>query len=281
MKRWGWLIPLMLLAGIGMGILYSWIIAPVRYVDTSPDSLRADFRDDIREAIAASYAATGNMERARARLAYLGDADPAQALNAQAQRMLTAGAQSDSVEQVARLAADLESEPAAAQLPTAQPEATATRVPALTRTPAPGLTETIIPEQIINPPATISSPTPRPTRTPTEAPGRPYDLVAQDTLCEPDLQEGLLQVVVTDARKRQVAGAEIIAAWDGGEEHFFTGFKPELGDGYADLVMQPGAEYSVRVAESGLPISGVIAPSCTARDGTVTTGQIRLTFQRH
>ncbi len=99
-------------------------------------------------------------------------------------------------------------------------------------------------------------------------------------MCEPDLPEGLLQILVNDSRRRPVPGVEIVTAWDGGEEHFFTGLKPELGNGYADFVMQPGTLYNVRIADGGPPTPGVTAPSCTATDGTVTTGQIRLTFQR-
>jgi hypothetical protein len=281
MKGFPWLLLFALAAGAGLGILYSWIIAPVQYVDTTPASLRADFKDQLRSVIAASYAATGNLERARARLKELGDTDPVRALSAQAQRMIAQGDSLGTVEEVAQLAEVLGSG-AAVQPSTATPPAPALVTPARSQAASipPALTKTIIPEQVINPPATISSATPRPTRTPTPAPGRPYELVAQDTLCDSELQEGLLQVIVMDARRREVAGAQIIASWDGGEEHFFTGFKPELGDGYADFIMQAGAQYSLRVADGGPPISGVSAPSCTANDGTVTTGQIKLTFQR-
>ena len=140
-----------------------------------------------------------------------------------------------------------------------------------------GLTETIIPDQVIEPPATISTATPRPTHTPTPPPGKPFEMVAQDTLCQTDLQDGLLQIVLTDSHRRQLAGIEI--SWDGGEDHFFSGFKPELGNGYADFVMQPGIVYSVRVAD-GTPVPNVSAPACTSADGTTFTGAIRLSFQQ-
>ena len=283
MKQSFWATLLALVCGAALGLLYSWVLAPVRYVDTTPDSLRADFKDQMRSSIAAAYAATGNIERARARLALLGDQNSVEALSAQAQQMLASGDSMGSVEQVAALAAELQSQPqpekvTAIPATSAQPEAPQQ---ATATAPAPNLTETAFPEQTIEPPAIASSPTPRPTRTATSAPGAPFELVAQDTLCEEGLQEGLMQVIVNDRRRRPVSGAEIIVAWDGGEEHFFTGFKPELGNGYADFIMQPGVLYSVRVAEGGPPISDVTPPSCTTSDGNSTTGAVKLTFQQH
>src|SRR5690606_23293442 len=80
-----------LLIGLGLGIAYSWFISPVTYVDANPSILRADFKDQYRIAIAASYQSTQDLARANARLILLGDADPIGALSAQAQRMLAAG----------------------------------------------------------------------------------------------------------------------------------------------------------------------------------------------
>jgi hypothetical protein len=144
----------------------------------------------------------------------------------------------------------------------------------------PGLTETIVPGQTIEPPLILSTSTQRPTGTSTRAPGALFGLIEQQSLCELDAQPGLLQIVLQDGRRRQLAGYEIAVTWAGGEEHFFTGFKPELGDGYADFVMQSGVEYSVRVTEGGAPVTAVSAPECAADDGTTFTGGIRLTFQQ-
>jgi hypothetical protein len=280
MRRFPWLFLFLFLVGAGLGLYYSWVVSPVRYVNTTPDSLRADFKDHLRSAIAAAYTATGNLERARARLVLLHDSSMVEALNAQAQRMLAAGDSSGSVEQVAQLAVDLEAGVPNVQQASLTPTLEPTR-PLLQDSPQPAApSETPIPGQATEPPGTANSPTPRPTRTRTPRPGAPFELIAQDTLCDAGLQEGLLQVIVTDSRRRQLAGREIVAAWDGGEEHFFTGYKPELGNGYADFIMQAGTQYSVSVAQGGSPVSAVTPPSCTASDGNVTTGQIKLTFQQ-
>ncbi len=95
--------------GLALGVLYAWVISPTRYVDTTPATLRADFKDQFRTAISAAYAATGNLDRARARLILLGDPDPVQALTAQAQRMLATGQPFSVAQQVAQLATDLAS----------------------------------------------------------------------------------------------------------------------------------------------------------------------------
>ncbi|MCB0120562.1 MAG: hypothetical protein KDD72_16115, partial [Anaerolineales bacterium] len=77
-------IILALLIGFGAGLVYSWELAPVTYVDANPALLRADFKDQHRIVIAAAYAANRDLARARARLNLLGDADPVAELSAQA-----------------------------------------------------------------------------------------------------------------------------------------------------------------------------------------------------
>ena len=64
MKRFPWDILLALLAGLGLGLIYSWVISPLKISDAEPLTLRADFKDHYRSAIAAAFAATGNLARA-------------------------------------------------------------------------------------------------------------------------------------------------------------------------------------------------------------------------
>jgi hypothetical protein len=281
---WAWLVALF--AGFGIGLAYAWAFSPVAYVDAEPRALRADFKDDFRAAIAAAYGANADLERARARLALLGDPDPYQALTAQAQRMLAAGESAESVQQVALLASALQGvQPVAAEPSATEPAALATGTEPTGQTTN---TETIPvesagPTTITEPtgtPVPLLTATPRPTRTATPTLGAPYQLVGQDTVCDPELEENLLQVVVTDLSRKQIPGAEIIITWNSGEEHIFTGLKPELGHGYADFVMTSGVSYSVRMADGGAPAAEISAPDCTTTDGEAYTGGIRLTFQQ-
>ena len=290
---WAWLLALVI--GFGLGLTYAWAIAPVQYVEAEPHILRDDFKDHFRSAIAAAYASNADLERARARLALLGDPDPSQALAAQAQHMLGTGESPEAVQQVALLASALQGQVVANQPSPATETATSSvstifsnssETPGLstsTSTTTVGTAETPAPTteiQSTNTPVPQLSATPRPTQTPTATLGAPYQLVGQDTVCEPDLAEGLLEVIVTDIRRNQIPGAEIIITWSNGEERIFTGLKPELGHGYADFLMTPDVAYSVRMADGGTPASDLSAPECESSNGELYLGGIRLTFQQ-
>jgi len=273
---------IVLILGFGLGLTYAWIISPVKYVEADPQALRADFKDYFRSAISAAYASTGDLERARVRLALLNDPDPAQALIAQAQRMLASSASPEAVQQVALLADALQGQ-AAVVTPTQQIPPTNT----VETSVQPDNVATNTPEEIstseiesTNTPISEVTPTPRPTLAPTATLGAPYQLVGQDTICEPELAEGLLQIYVTSAARKPIPGAEIIVTWSNGEEHIFTGLKPEISNGYADYLMTPDISYSVRMAGGGTPATDLSIPTCTGTEGENYLGGLRLTFQQ-
>lgn len=285
-------IALALLVGFGLGLAYSWLLSPVTYVDANPTLLRIDFKDQYRIIIAASYAANQDLPRAQARLNLLGDANPISALSAQAQQMLAAGEPFENARPLAQLATDLQrgyvSEPfTPTPFPTFNtPEAQSAVTPTenstqpevedeATITPLP----TIFFEQTPLTPLVQETSTLRPTFTPTAGPGVPFVLMDQETSCEPGMS-GKMQFILTDSRRREVPGVEIIVTWNDGEDRFFTGFKPELGDGYADFVMQPDTLYNIRIVTGGAFVPDVLAPACTDANGNTYTGSILLTFQR-
>ncbi|MGC8856480.1 MAG: hypothetical protein ACP5QU_06755 [Anaerolineae bacterium] len=282
MKRTFGPILLALLAGLGLGLLYSWVISPVRYVDTTPASLRADFKDRFRTLIAAAYAASRNLDRARARLSTLGDSDPVQALSAQAQRMLAAGESFPAIQQVARLASDLQNAADVTPLAslTSPPPARPSPLPTLNTPTVITTSEPVFTAEVTNEPPLVVTSTPRPLPTPTAIAGPPFRLISQESLCDENLPEGLLQIIIQDRNRQQLAGIEIIITWLNGEDHFFTGLKPEMGNGYADFAMQSEVVYSVQIASEGAPISNIQAPSCTTPSGRPFLGSIRLIFQQ-
>ena len=87
-RRGSWYLLTGVVIGLALGLVYAWLISPVAYVDTEPATLRKDYKEIYRDQIAAAYTATGNLPRARLRLALLKDADPAAALAAHAQSIL-------------------------------------------------------------------------------------------------------------------------------------------------------------------------------------------------
>ncbi len=277
---------LALLAGSGLGLIYSWMISPPRIIDAGPAVLRADFKDEYRSVIAAAYNATGNLPRAQARLALLGDPDPVEALNAQAQRMLASGDRFENPDHVAALALalDVDHDRAPVSTPTVETAgnfdntATATSPPPPPEVPI-ELTET--PEIIeIQPTEPVSVATPRPTRTLIPTLGAPFALTGQETICDSNLPDGLLQVLVLNSNRRQLAGVEIVITWDGGKEQFFTGLKPELGNGYADYIMTPDVTYAIQLARGSDVALGIVAPTCQTSSGETFFGGVKLTFQQ-
>jgi|YNPBryantNP2012_1023418.scaffolds.fasta_scaffold10966_4 hypothetical protein len=67
-----------ILLGAVLGMLYGWLINPVRYVDTAPDMLRADYKADYVLMVAEVYAKDGDLAMAQFRLARLGTESPLQ-----------------------------------------------------------------------------------------------------------------------------------------------------------------------------------------------------------
>jgi hypothetical protein len=277
---WLWVVGLVL--GFSLGLYYAWKISPVKYVDTVPLSLKEEYKDAYRLVVGSAYLANGDLARAQARLTQLGDTDPLAALAAQAQRMLAAGQPPESIRPLAGLAAALKGNDAI-ESPTPALIADAS---GMTFTPPPDAIQTATgtreptPTTNADTPTALPTTTPRPTRTPTPTMGAPFVLASQETLCNTLLQAGVLQVFVNNSSDDPVAGAEIVISWNGGENHFFTGLKPELGDGYADFLMTPGTVYAVRLAAGGSPVTDLTAPSCKDERGETFWGGIRLIFKQ-
>ena len=76
MARWIRFI-LVILVGVAAGLFYGWIIKPVQYVDTTPDSLHLAYQSDYVLMIAESYSAEGDLAMSVRRLALLGTSPPA------------------------------------------------------------------------------------------------------------------------------------------------------------------------------------------------------------
>ena len=76
MARWVRFI-LAILVGAAAGLFYGWVINPVNYVDTTPDSLRIDYQSDYVLMVAESYSAESDLAMAIRRLALLGNSPPA------------------------------------------------------------------------------------------------------------------------------------------------------------------------------------------------------------
>jgi hypothetical protein len=259
----GALLPFILAVALGMagGLYYSWVINPVEYIDTAPASLREDYKSDYLALIASAYASSSDLTRARVRLAAIPDPNPAGTLSQLAQTRLAQGKPESEARALALLAAAL------GEQPTPQTSATAH-----TETPSPFPTGP-------TPTPTFTRPPPA-THTATATPGAPFELLEKEKVCDSDFPAPLIQIEVIDAAGRPVPGVEIKVVWDTGQDHFFTGLKPELGGGYADFTMTAGVFYTLQLVESETPVTGLISEECIEDEGVSFPGSWRLTFQQ-
>ncbi|MFP3853619.1 MAG: hypothetical protein ACLFWD_04905 [Anaerolineales bacterium] len=62
--------------GLSAGLLYGWLLQPVEFVDTTPDSLRQDFKTDYVLMVAEAYQQEEDLAQAERRLARLGPQPP-------------------------------------------------------------------------------------------------------------------------------------------------------------------------------------------------------------
>jgi hypothetical protein len=259
MSRPSWLaLTFGIVLGLAAGLFYAWKIEPVAYTNTNPASLRADFRMDYLSLIASAYASSGDLDRARARLALFGEADTAPTLGALAQQRLAAGYPEADARALAALAAAL------GEKPGVLPQASQTRSPsgAVSQAPTPGPTRTVVPTA---------------TRSPSATPGAAFQLARQEPLCDDPLAPRI-QVQVLDAAGRGVPGVEVLVIWDEGQDRFVTGLKPELGGGFADFAAAADTTYTVQLEAAPAPVTGLKMESCPASEGEATTGSWLLIF---
>ncbi len=286
-ERGPWYLATGLILGLALGLVYAWVLFPVRFIDNAPSAMREDFKDQYRALIAIAYAANGDIGRAQARLALLGDPDVFRALSAQAQQALSAGGAPNEARALSELAAAVRQAPVLPATAYPGPPSSTPDPGASTQTadlsPSPTLEETVGASQTAATAAegTVQTPdptrrptrtptptrTPLPTRTPTATPGLPYVLQDRTQVCDPALPEALLQVVTLDADGNQVPGVELQVTWPAGEENFFTGLKPEIGIGYADFDMEPGVDYTLGIPEGGETVEGLSPEECSAESG--------------
>lgn len=283
--RGPWYLLTGLVIGIALGLGFAWLVSPVEYVNTSPASLRSDFKDDYRALVAVAYLASGNTERARKRLVELKDGDLIGNLSIQAQAWQALGNPESESKALGLLAASFIQGPTPTSNIIATNPTSTTPSPDLSPTPviiltsALDITITPTPRTGRTPSPTMTI-TPLPSRTPTPTPGAAFVLQNQQLVCDASLAQPYIQVEVLDAAGQPVPGVEIVVRWDNGEENFFTGLKPEMGLGYADFTMTPGITYTLQLVLGSQPVNGLTPIECEAPGAGRIWGSWRLTFQQ-
>ncbi len=106
-----WYLLTGLVFGIAIGLVISLLIVPAVHREALPAELSPNAKNAYRAMIASTYQTDFNLERAQSRLALLGDADPGEALIAQAQEVIASGGSEEAARALAQLAAALDSLP--------------------------------------------------------------------------------------------------------------------------------------------------------------------------
>jgi hypothetical protein len=288
-RRGSWYLLTGAVIGVALGLIYSWVISPVEYVDAPPYALRADFKDEYRALVAAAYLYSNDLLRAKDRLAQLKDEESAQTVAMQAQRALAEGHPEGEVKALGILAMALGngtipdgSTVAPTQktinTPTAGAGTPTPIIQPLTDTPDSSQQATPIQMSTNSAPQTTYTWESLSTTTSTPNQGEAFLLQEQKLLCNLDQSQPMIMVEMQDSAGEPMPSVEMVVTWDGGEDHFFTGLKPELSLGYGDFLMTPGVVYSLHPAESGQTVSDLTAAECLSDDGSRYWGSWMLTF---
>lgn len=276
----GWALFFGVCLGIGLGLFYAWQIAPVQEVDTLPRQLRPEDKAHYVVAVGLRFAYDSDLARAVEALISLElGTDPFQKVAEIACDLARSG-YVDSTAGVRGVRAlktfyQLQGKAGCADvlvpdIQTAQvvevvvPTPTATVPPPPTKTP---LTEDATPAG-----GAFVVPTTRPQQTFT---GR-----IVSTFCDVSIS-GVIEVFVQAIGSQGIAGQVVRVRWDGGQDRFVTGLKPERGAAYADFQMEAGRAYTIDMPSQADPLpSPIEARPCTTEAGQSAITSYRVVFTR-
>jgi hypothetical protein len=254
------------LLGFAIGVGYAWVIHPADLQGSTPDALRAEYRGEYLLLIASSYQTTGDIHRARNRLAAFPGLDAAQ-IASLAQQVAASGGGEQTARDLAALALALGQQ-------TALPGPSETPM----RTIAVG---TVLPASSAEPTIAFTiSPLPSPaqqTAIPSPAVADRFRLESKETVCEnSENRKPQIQIWLKSAEGKGIPGLEFFVRWNGGSGRMVTGMKPDVDPGYADYEIDPGLLYEVSLGDGTFKVSGLQAPDCSKTGSGKTAGAIRL-----
>jgi hypothetical protein len=241
-------------AGVAGGLVYTWVLDPIEWYNTTPDALRAEDKLVYLMCIGDLYAAEGDLARAQARLAMVGLEADGPVLAGLIEQYLDSGGQPEEVRTLARLAEAL--------------GASGGVLLVFGSAPTPSLEA---------PTAMPTAPGASPTPVPTATPAPTFGLTEQTTVCAEPGQPGRIAVRVQDVEGNGLPGIELVVSWLTGQDRFFTGLRPGQGAGYADFEMLPKVEYDVALAG----FKGEVARRLTSdlAAGVCPTGTVALDWR--
>ncbi len=272
-----------LVIGLGLGLFYTWRISPIIETNTRPDQLRAEDRLNYIVAVALDYAYQEDLDRTYTLLAEIDPStDPFQlAANTVCDMKNKGRVQTSADIEVARyLISIFRFQPGVTPscdltvfatslpptlvtlAPTIPP--TPSPVPVASKTPTPDLQSnaTITPDIVSPPPTAITG---------------DFVIVSERPFCDPE-NSGIIEIFVREANTAAgVPGIEVSVQWSTPRgqvsQSFYSGLKPNRGDGYADFEMEAGNTYQVSLPGRGGPTQRLVADTCDD-EGTLRSYQV-------
>ncbi|MGF1504330.1 MAG: hypothetical protein GYB64_03830 [Chloroflexi bacterium] len=264
-----WLLLLLaLIAGGAGGFYYAWNLNPLTVVNVGPDRLTEADREVYILLVSEAYLHDGDLGRAQARLQLLGEGDLVQLVSVRADSAYLSGADPDEIRALTTLAEALGGNPLAADV------FTGTLAPPFTPTPTARIEVELsptLPEPTATPTVFV------PTVTPTQAVTTTYTLIGREEVCQAE-GAGLIEVLVLNEGGSGVPAVPVLARWEGGQNRFFTGLKPDQGSGYADFQTTPDRIYSIELVGLSQPVVGLSSFACTDDTGQIGTPVYTLVF---
>ena len=277
MKPWG-VAVIGLLLGLGAGLIVTWFVVPLEYYDTYPPMLDASYRHEWIRMTAWAYGLEGDWERTEARLLNL---ESSEIRVVAADVLEQAAVTGEPVEVLARLAgfaaaygvltpgvAIYGQGDAVAGTPAAMTPIAGAVSAQATPTQAP-----VIPTQTLTPVPTVT-----PSLTPTPVTETSAIRIISETLTcatEPSIAVSLeisRTIEVRGKEQQEIVGLpmrEVWLLWDDGADRAITGFRPDLGLGYADFAVIPGRSYNLYIdSPHGRPVLAVQVEPCPPDEGT-------------
>lgn len=280
----GWGLFIGLILGISAGLVYAWAINPVVEVSTDPWQLRPDDRARYIVAVTLAFAYDGNLNRAVERMLALQPKgqprDIFQDVADTACQLATTGyVDSNSGLRAIRSMMtfyQLQGRTGCADtlIPAGDIQPTAVvQIDLPTPTLAPPASKTPTPISAPN-----ASPTPVFIIVPTSIPQRDFVLANVATFCDAQIS-GVIEVYVQNFGGTGIPGQAVRVRWDGGQDTFFTGLKPERGPAYADFQMIEGRGYIIEMPGRSDPSSSpLVATPCTTEAGQRAITSYRAVF---
>jgi hypothetical protein len=223
---------LTLIVGVAGGLVVAWLLVPVEYVDSAPDSLHPYDKLAYLTLIGDLYVPDRDVEWASARLAELGVEVDGAVLASYVESHLESGGRPEDVRNLAQLAKDLGASGGVLQVFGTQPGTD------FEQDKQSELSASVSPEP-------EDSPTPVPSITPSPA----FRLVEQTAFCGQPGQPGRINVWVRDDAGAGVPGMQLAVTWAMGQDRFFTGLRPVKGTGFADFEIRSGVKYDVALVD--------------------------------